>query len=68
MKPFKFLTKNIRTSEYLNGEIMDVGPVFYHPTTLEPIRGITYRDEDGERKYCIIGTGHPLWDEIPTNR
>jgi hypothetical protein len=68
MKPFKFLTKNIRTSEYLNGEIMDIGPMFHHPTTSELIRGITYRDEDGNRKYCIIDETHPLWDEIPVNQ
>ena len=42
---------------------MDVGPVFYHPLTFEPVRGITYSDEDGNPKYCIIDTGHPLWDD-----
>ena len=66
MKDFKFLTKN--RNPYRDMDIMDIGPVFYHPTTFEPIRGVTYRDENGEPKYCIIGTGHPIWDEIPVNR
>jgi hypothetical protein len=58
MKPFKLLRKNKRT------QVMDVGPVFYHPLTFEPVRGITYSDEDGNPKYCIIDTGHPLWDDV----
>jgi hypothetical protein len=67
MREFKFLRKNTH-HPFEDMDIMDVGPVFYHPTTSEPIRGVTYRDEDGNRKYCIIGTGHPLWDEIPVGR
>ena len=68
MKEFKFLTKNKGKEINEDMEIIDIGPVFYHPTTFEPIRGVTYRDVYGNRKYTIISAEHPLWDEIPTNR
>lgn len=68
MREFKFLTKNKGTYQDEDMDIIDIGPVFNHPTTSEPIRGITYRDVYGNRKYSIIGEGHPLWDEIPVNQ
>jgi hypothetical protein len=64
MKDFKFLTKN--RNIYGDMDIINISPIIYDPTTFEPVRGVTYRDENGESKFCIIGAGHPIWDEIPT--
>lgn len=61
MKEFKFLTKNKGIDQDEDMYIIDIGPIFNHPTTSEPIRGITYGDVYGNRKYTIIDEGHPLW-------
>jgi hypothetical protein len=66
MKDFKFLTKN--RNPYRDMDIINISPIMYNPETFEPVRGVTYRDENGELENIIIGIEHPLWNEIPTNR
>lgn len=72
MREFKFLNNNERVSEDMEilhpyiipRNIINIGPIMDNPFTSEPVRGITY-SVDGNRKYSLIGEGHPLWDEIP---
>jgi hypothetical protein len=66
MKEFKFLTKNKGIDEDM--EIIDIGPIVYNSVPPGLVRGITYGDRYGNRKFSMIGEGHPLWDEIPVNR
>jgi hypothetical protein len=66
MKPFKFFENN--KDPYEDMEIVNIGPIMYNPETFEPVRGVTYRNINGELENIIIGIEHPLWNEIPTNR
>ena len=67
MKEFKFLTKN--RNPYRDMDIINISPIMYNTETFEPVRSVvTYRNINGELENIIIGTEHPLWNEIPTNR
>jgi hypothetical protein len=67
MKDFKFLTKN--RNPYRDMDIINISPIMYNPETFEPVRSVvTYRNINGELENIIIGTEHPLWNEIPVNR
>ena len=50
-------------------DIINISPIMYNTETFEPVRSVvTYRNINGELENIIIGTEHPLWNEIPTNR
>jgi hypothetical protein len=67
MKEFRFLTKN--RNPYRDMDIINISPIMYNTETFEPVRSVvTYRNINGELENIIIGTEHPLWNEIPTNR
>jgi hypothetical protein len=67
MKEFKFLTKN--RNPYRDMDIINISPIMYNTETFEPVRSVvTYRNINGELENIIIGTEHPLWNEIPVNR
>lgn len=36
----------------------------YEPSTFSAVKGVTYRDGNGELKYCVINPNHPLWDTV----
>ena len=61
MKPFKFLQKEIQHQERV---VVTVTPFMYNPDTFERMRGIVYRDSEGNMTNETIQEGHPLWEEI----
>ena len=63
MRDFKFLTNNKRI--YHEGrEVVYVGHLLYNPSTLDLLRRIRLRDNEGRIEQEEINETHPLWDEL----